>query len=60
MTKNDKQVERGRWTSPRKMETVLRLLRGEELDAVSRELSVKASMISLLLTRSGSALRSTE
>ncbi len=30
-------AERGRFSSKRKSETVLRLLRGEELDALSRE-----------------------
>ena len=40
-----KRVERGRWTSQRKMEVVLRLLRGEDLDAVSRELNVKSSSL---------------
>ena len=30
--------ERGRWSSRRKMEVVLRALRGEDLDALSREL----------------------
>ena len=40
-----KRVERGRWTSQRKMEVVLRLLRGEDLDAVSRELKVKSSSL---------------
>jgi len=38
-------VERGRWTSQRKMEVVLRLLKGEDLDAVSRELNVKSSSL---------------
>jgi hypothetical protein len=40
-----KRVERGRWTSQRKLEVVLRLLRGEDLDAVSRELKVKSSSL---------------
>lgn len=30
--------ERGRWSSQRKMEVALRSLRGEDLDALSREL----------------------
>jgi transposase-like protein len=34
--------ERGRWSSRRKTEVVLRVLRGEDLDAVSRELGVTA------------------
>jgi len=38
-------VERGRFSSGRKMEAVLRLLRGEELDALSRELGVAASTL---------------
>jgi Helix-turn-helix domain len=37
--------ERGRWSSRRKMEVVLRALRGEDLDALSRELGVTAGMI---------------
>ena len=37
--------EPGRFGSARKMETVLRLLRGEELDALSRELGVAASTL---------------
>ena len=35
--------ERGRFNSQRKTESVLRLLRGEELDVLSRELGVSAS-----------------
>ena len=37
--------ERGRWSSRRKTEIVLRVLRGEELDALSRELGVTAATI---------------
>ena len=37
--------ERGRWSSQRKMEVVLRALRGEELDSLSRELRVTAAAI---------------
>src|ERR671917_2550262 len=37
--------ERGRWSSRRKMEVVLRALRGEDLDALSRELGVTAGAI---------------
>ena len=37
--------ERGRFSAGRKMESVLRLLRGEELDALSRELGVAASTL---------------
>ena len=32
--------KQGRWTAPKKAEVVLRLLRGESLDAVSRECEV--------------------
>ncbi len=37
--------ERGRWLSRRKMEVVLRILRGEALDALSRELGVTAATL---------------
>ena len=37
--------ERGRFSSRRKAETVLRLLHGEELDALSRELEVTAATL---------------
>ena len=37
--------ERGRWSSRRKTEIVLRVLRGEDLDALSRELGVTAAAI---------------
>ena len=37
--------ERGRWSSRRKAEVVLRVLRGEGLDALSRELGVTAGAI---------------
>ena len=37
--------ERGRWSSRRKTEVVLRVLRGEDLDALSRELQVTAGAI---------------
>ena len=37
--------ERGRFSSQRKMEAVLRLLRGEELDVLSRELGVSAATL---------------
>ena len=39
--------DRGRWSSRRKTEVVLRLLRGEDLDSLSRELTVTAATISL-------------
>ena len=35
----------GRWSSRRKMEAVLRLLRGEALDAISRELKVSTTRL---------------
>ena len=38
--------ERGRWTSKRKSEAVQRLLRGEDLDTLSRELRVTAATLS--------------
>ena len=38
--------ERGRFTSKRKTDAVLRLLRGEELDVVSRDLGVTAAKLS--------------
>lgn len=38
--------EQGRWSSRNKMEAVLRLLKGETLDAVSRELGVTAARLS--------------
>ena len=37
--------ERGRWSARRKQEVVLRMLRGEDLDALSRELGVTAGAI---------------
>ena len=46
-TGGDPERERGRFSSRRKMEAVVRLLRGEELDAVSRELGVTAATLSL-------------
>lgn len=38
-------AERGRWSSRRKAEVVLRVLRGEDLDALGRELGVTAGTI---------------
>ena len=32
--------KQGRWTAPKKAETVLRLLRGESIDGISRECEV--------------------
>jgi len=42
----DSSSERGRFSSRRKTEAVLRLLRGEDLDALSRELGVTAGTLS--------------
>ncbi len=42
---SEKAPERGRWSSRRKTEVVLRLLRGEALDALSRELGVTAATL---------------
>ena len=36
----------GRWTAQRKLDVVLRLLKGESLDQLSRELHVTAARIS--------------
>ena len=41
-----KKKERGRFSSRRKTEAVLRLIRGEDLDALSRELGVTAATLS--------------
>jgi len=38
-------ADRGRWSSRRKMEVVLRVLKGGELDALSRELGVSSARI---------------
>ena len=38
-------AERGRWTSARKAEVVLRILRGEDLESLSRELKVTAARL---------------
>ena len=38
-------TERGRWSSRRKTEVVLRILRGEALDGLSRELGVTAATL---------------
>jgi hypothetical protein len=37
--------ERGRWSSARKLAIVLRILKGEDLDALSRELKVTAARL---------------
>jgi hypothetical protein len=42
---NGSAAERGRWSSRRKQEVVLRVLRGEDLDALSRELGATAGAI---------------
>jgi hypothetical protein len=44
-TKTDTQ-DRGRFSARRKTEAVLRLLRGEDLDTLSRELGVVAATLS--------------
>jgi hypothetical protein len=41
-----KKEERGRFTARRKAEAVLRLLKGEDLDAISRELGVTTATLS--------------
>lgn len=38
--------KQGRWTAPKKAEVVLRLLRGDSIDAVSRECEVTVEMLS--------------
>lgn len=45
-TKTSKKKERGRWTARRKREAVVRLIRGESLDALSREIGVTAARLS--------------
>lgn len=42
---NAERAEYKRWTSTRKMEVVLRHMRGESLDALSREIGIAASQI---------------
>lgn len=44
--KNEVTKERGRWSAKSKRDAVLRLLRGEDLDALSRELKVTAAKLS--------------
>lgn len=44
--KNEVMKERGRWSAKSKRDAVLRLLRGEDLDALSRELKVTAAKLS--------------
>ena len=38
--------ERGRFSSRKKMDVVLRVLRGDDLDVVSREAGITAAMVS--------------
>jgi transposase len=38
--------EKGRWSSRKKMDAVIRLLKGEDLDSLSRELMVNAATLS--------------
>ncbi len=40
------QAERGRFSSRKKMDVVLRVLRGDDLDLVSREAGITAAMVS--------------
>ena len=44
--KSEVTKERGRWSAKSKRDAVLRLLRGEDLDALSRELKVTAAKLS--------------
>ncbi len=46
MTKKSRKVESGRFSSRRKAEAVLRLLRGEDLELLSREYGVVAARLS--------------
>ena len=46
MSKQVKPTESGRFSSKRKTEAVLRLLRGEDLDLLSREYGVVAARLS--------------
>jgi len=46
MTKKPKPAEGGRFSAKRKMEAVLRLLRGEDLELLSREYGVVAARLS--------------
>ena len=38
-------IEKGRWSSGRKRDVVLRILRGESLDALGRELTVSPAKL---------------
>lgn len=46
MGRGKQRSDRGRWSSRRKLEVVLRILRGEDLDTLSRELGVTAARLS--------------
>lgn len=68
MTVDDDETEDGRskprWSAGKKLDVVLRLLRGEELDALSREPGIEAHRIAasrdeLPLARQGGAERPT-
>lgn len=52
--------DRGRFSSKRKMDAVLRLLKGETLDAVSRDLGVTAAKLSEFLKGAEAGLKSRE
>jgi len=45
-TPEERRDGRGRWSAKRKMAVVLRLLRGEDIDTLSRELGVTAATLS--------------
>jgi len=56
MTKHSTQTaaqDRGRFSARRKTEAVLRLLRGEDLDTLSRELGVTAATLALAMATLG-------
>jgi transposase-like protein len=59
-----KKGERGRFSAPRKAEAIMRLVRGESLDALSRELGVTAATLSewreKFLTAGQAALKARE
>jgi hypothetical protein len=46
MSSTPKPGERGRFSSPRKATAVIRLLRGEDLELLSRELGITAAILS--------------
>lgn len=45
MGDKSKRAGKGRWSAKRKADVVLRLMRGEDLDTVSRELCVKTATL---------------